>query len=94
MKRKVKLTVEIDVEVDEAKFTPDFMKEYRETIDSGFFEIEDHIMQLAYVGVRDEPWCNQFVEGYGPLNEMGIKLSEPSFEQIEIVRDEQAERVD
>lgn len=84
MKRKVQLTVEIEVEVDEEKFTPEFYKEFNSSI---FFTdcIEDHIKQLAYVAAREEPGSDSFVEGYGKLSDMGIKLSEPQFVQSEII---------
>lgn len=84
MKRSVKVTVLIDVEIDETKFTPEFMEEYRENF-SNYDTLEEHIQQLAYLGVREEPMTNAFLEGYGTMNEMGIKLSEPSYEEIEVL---------
>lgn len=84
MKKTVQLIVEIDVEVDEAKFTPEFMETYRSYINRTAYDIDDHIKQLAYVGVRDEPSGFDFVEGYGPIDQMGIKIGEPDFVEIEI----------
>lgn len=85
VKRTVYLTVEIDVEIDEDKFTPEFMAEYRESF-SKYDTLEEHIEQLAYNGVRDEPMPGAFIEGYGPMDEMGIKLSEPRFIETSIQR--------
>jgi hypothetical protein len=79
MKRTVKVTTHIDVEIDESKFTPEFMEAFRE----GFFPfhtLEDHVEHLARnraLGVLG--WrSDSFAEGYGPLDDMGIKISDPA----------------
>ncbi|WP_395175552.1 hypothetical protein [Roseibium alexandrii] len=84
MKHTVQLTVEIEVEVDEDKFTPDFVEEFNRSM---FHTdcIEDHIEHLAFIGVQQEPSADSFIEGYGKLNEMGIKLSKPQFVETEIL---------
>jgi len=61
------------VTLDETKFTPEFMQEFRESF-YDFWTIEQHaahIAQLAARGLRDFSH-NDFVEGYGVVGEMGI----------------------
>jgi hypothetical protein len=71
MKRTVEVRFVVDVEMDDSKFTPEFMEEFRKT----FFDFETldehacHLAQLAAREVLDE----NFTEGYGPLKGMGIK---------------------
>ena len=65
----------ISVEVDESKFTPEFLKAFREQI----YELEtldDHLEFLAekYATGRIQGYPSEFVEGYGKLGDMGIKL--------------------
>ena len=65
----------IAVTVDETKFTPQFMAEYRQsffnynTID----EHREHLAELYARGVIDG-WSDEVIEGYGPANEMGISF--------------------
>jgi hypothetical protein len=66
----------IKVTVDETKFTSEFMEEFRQ----GFYPFEtlqehvEHLAQLYARGLVDD--CpNQFIEGYGPAREMGIKFT-------------------
>lgn len=71
MKKRVMVTAWVDIEIDEAKFTPEFEKEFSETISSGY-DLDDHITNLAY----REIMCgglDDFEEGYGPIKDMGIK---------------------
>jgi hypothetical protein len=67
----------IRISVDETKFDEQFMEEFR----ASFFPFHDlvehveHIAQLQARGVIDLEFNpNEFIEGYGPANEMGIKL--------------------
>ncbi len=64
----------ISVEVDESKFTPEFLSAFRES----FYDLEtldDHYEFLAelYATGRIEHESD-FVEGYGKLSDMGVKL--------------------
>ena len=65
-------TVERDIEItiDETKFTPQFMKDFRDSF-YPFETIEDHVEFLAGV-INNGMRSNEFVEGYGVLSEMGI----------------------
>ena len=79
VKRTASVTVvhTIDIEIDESKFTEEFMEEFRGYF-YPFFDLEyhiEHIGQLQARGVIDLEFNpKEFIEGYGPANEMGIKL--------------------
>ena len=65
----------VTVEVDESKFTPEWMEGFNIT----FFHcptIEGHRRRLAmmFAGGRIGGHPSEFVEGYGVLSDMGIKL--------------------
>jgi hypothetical protein len=67
----------VDVTLDESKFTETFMEEFRESF-FPFFTIEDHREHLAILYARGEidGWSDEFIEGYGPANEMGISFKD------------------
>jgi len=65
----------VQVELDASKFDEAFMQEFRESF-FNFDTIEEHaehIAQLQARGVIDIEGVPEFVEGYGPSDEMGIK---------------------
>lgn len=72
----VEVTQLVRVTLDPAKFTPEFMDEFRQS----FFQFYDlpehaeHLGQLVARGVAElSPYApTEFVEGYGPIGEMGI----------------------
>ncbi|AXQ69957.1 tape measure protein [Caulobacter phage CcrSC] len=75
------------VTVDPAKFTPEFMEEFREH----FFDydtIEEHIEHLGSLYGRGviEGFPNEFIEGYGVAKEMGIAFK-TLVEQTELLYD-------
>lgn len=86
----VDVTQTIEVTLDDTKFTPEFFKEYNESItyrggDDGDIEwaLRNHAEHLAWVhatGVEAldyvTPSAAAFVEGYGPASDMGIKARE------------------
>jgi hypothetical protein len=74
MKRWVDVEFSVEVEVDESKFTPEFMAEFRESF-YPFTTIEEHIEHLAQLYVRGiaQPY-NDFIEGYGMSDDFGIKF--------------------
>lgn len=80
MKKNVLVTQQVSVEVDEARFTPEFMAEFRASM-YPFTRIEDHIEHLAQLYARGIYDDDSFIEGYGPAKEMGIKFK--SVEQYE-----------
>lgn len=70
----VEVTQTIQVTVDETKFNEEFMAGFREII-TGFTTLDEHIKHLAQLKARGFiDWDDTFVEGYGPINKMGIKL--------------------
>lgn len=65
-----------EIEIDESKFTDEFMEEFRQHF-FPFYDLEDHaehIAQMQARGVIDIISSPEFVEGYGPSNDMGIKV--------------------
>ena len=72
----VEVTQSVRITLDPSKFTPEFMAEFR----ASFYKFDTlsehaaHLAQLAARGIaelnRDLP--KEFVEGYGPIGEMGI----------------------
>ena len=71
---EVEVTVYVKVKYDESKFTPAFMEEFREHIDTDFNTIEDHVNLLAWHAVCGDDG-DSLVEGYGFLKDMmGIDL--------------------
>lgn len=71
MKRTVEVTFLVDVEVDETKFTPQWMASFRDSF-YGYRTVEEHIAHLATLEARDAlSWT--FIEGYGPPKSMGIR---------------------
>lgn len=79
MKRKVQVVFEVEVTVDESKFTPEWLADWRESFYS-FHSVEDHIEHIAQLAARDALQQN-FTEGYGPLADMGIEASVVSQQQ-------------
>lgn len=70
MKRQVAVTFVAEVEVDETKFTPEFMAEFRQSF-YNFQTIDRHIEHIGQLAVRDI--LRDFTEGYGPISDFGIK---------------------
>ena len=73
MKRTVIVTQEVEVEVDETKFSPEFMTEFRESF-YPFQTIDKHIEHLAQMEARGVIHGDSFIEGYGNPRDMGISI--------------------
>lgn len=86
MKRTVSVTLLVDVEVDESKFTPVWLEEFRQYM-FPFETIDEHIEHLASLEARGV-LANDFIEGYGPRAEMGIKISDAREDLVEILPEE------
>lgn len=71
MKREVTITIGVEVEIDEAKFTPEFMQEFRRSL-YNFRCIEDHVEHLGQLAARGILPLD-FIEGYGAPADFGIK---------------------
>lgn len=65
----------VEVDLDPAKFDDEFMEEFRE----GFFSFDtlgqhaEHLAQLHARGVIEGEHGDEFIEGYGPAKDMGIR---------------------
>jgi hypothetical protein len=75
--RTVRVSQLIEVTVDESKFTPEFMSEFRRETMYSFTLIEDHIAHLAQLYARSLVHDNRdYIEGYGIARDMGIKFKQ------------------
>ena len=73
MKREVNVIQTVMVEIDEGKFDNSFMQEFRESF-YNFKTIDDHIHHLAQLYSRGIAKNDDFIEGYGLTEDMGIKF--------------------
>ena len=68
------VTQDITITVDESKFTPEFMANFNRYFHE-LNTVEDHMKYLAEVYARGIVTSyGDFLEGYGPLDKMGIKF--------------------
>jgi len=74
MKKSVIVKQYVEVEIDETKFTEEFIETFREVF-YNFHDIEDHIEHLAQLHCRGIADNYSFIEGYGEAKEMGIKFN-------------------
>ena len=74
----------VEVIVDESKFTEEFMESFRKTINSTVYELSEHIAHLGWLFAAGRADDDQFIEGYGPAKEMGIKFREINDEILNI----------
>jgi len=83
---------EVEIELDEAKFDDAFMQEFRDGF-YPFYELADHVEHIAQLqarGVIDAgSYTVEFIEGYGPSKDMGIKAN-ASVVNIQIVEGQPA----
>lgn len=82
---RVQVTQVVEVTLDETKFTEQFMEQFRNGF-YPFFDIETHAKHLAQIEARGlingfNP--DEFIEGYGPMSDMGIKFNNVGKEQEE-----------
>ncbi|MHC2481609.1 hypothetical protein [Rhizobium leguminosarum] len=69
-KYKAVVSIEVEVEIDEAMFTETFMEEFRESF-YRFNDVQRHVEHIAQLEARG--LLQDFTEGYGPIKDMGIK---------------------
>ncbi|MBU3887117.1 hypothetical protein [Methylosinus sp. KRF6] len=69
----------IEVTIDETKFTPQFMADFRGSF-FAFYSLKDHVEHLAQLAAREVVHDGSFIEGYGPAKEMGISFAEGGIE--------------
>lgn len=79
--RKFTVRVEtyIDVEVDETKFTPEFMEKFREYF-FPFQSIEEHVGHLGACFANKMISGDGFIEGYGEAKDFGLKFTDEGTE--------------
>lgn len=80
--KRVRVTQLVTIQVDETKFTPEFMEEFRAS-HYRFHSLDQHIEHLGQLAARGG--LSDFTEGYGPIEEMGIRLRHDETEDVEIV---------
>lgn len=82
--KTVEVAQTIEVTIDETKLTQKFMDDFASYMFD--LDLDGHITHLAQMharGLADLP--STFVEGYGPLKDMGIQLKQVSqTEEIEL----------
>lgn len=79
MTRKFEVEVirTVSVEIDETKFTDEFLEEFSGYISSSSIDdIQSHIEHLAWSFAAGRIDDDQFIEGYGPAKDFGIKFQE------------------
>lgn len=72
MKKDVIFKTIVHVEVDETKFTPEFMEEYRDHY-RPFETIDEHITHIAKL-TANRLIDDGYAAGYGYLKDMGISV--------------------
>jgi len=74
--RKVIVEVDVKVTLDPTKFTAEFNAEFDRQITPYEGDLDEHAKHLAGLFAEGiiQGSSDEFVEGYGPLGQMGIKL--------------------
>jgi hypothetical protein len=72
---QIAVTQIVEVQLAASKFDEAFMAEFRESFFSfsDLMEHAEHIAQLHARGVIDGEFGDEFIEGYGPAKDMGIR---------------------
>jgi hypothetical protein len=86
MKYRVAISQEVTVDIDPKMFTPEFLKEFRESF-YPFQNIRDHIKHLAQLHCRGLAHNGSFIEGYGDEFKGKIKFSECEVTENGITRE-------
>ena len=70
---EVEVTTVVRVTLDEAKFTEEFLAEFREGF-FPFFDLGDHAEHIGQLAAREvyDFSSDDFVEGYGPVGDLII----------------------
>lgn len=82
----VQVAQDVEVTLDESRFTPEFMENYRKNF-YPFNTLEDHAKHLAELAADGRiPLWNEsaFVEGYGALKASGVKL-EITYTEVDLL---------
>lgn len=73
---EVEITRIVSVTIDETKFTDEFLEEFSNYISSDIDDIDSHVEHLAWSFAMGRVDHDQFIEGYGPAKDFGIKFRE------------------
>ena len=76
---EITVTTTVKVEIDPAKFTDQFLEEFREAF-YPFHTLDDHREHLAQLHARGLVHNRSFIEGYGLAADMGIRFDTTSTE--------------
>ena len=75
MTQDIDVEIPVTVTVDETKFTPEFLAEYREYFFL-FETVDDHIRHIAFLAATGQLGTLPcFIEGYGPSQDFGIEVT-------------------
>jgi hypothetical protein len=80
LSKEVQVTQVVRVTIDESKFTPEFLQEFR-TYLYPFDTIDRHIEHLGQLYARGIASDFSFIEGYGEAKDAGIKFEDVAQEQ-------------
>lgn len=72
MKKTFEVVFVVDVEVDEEKFTDEFIRSFKSSF-YDFSSLSDHMEHIAKLEARG--MLMPFTEGYGAINDMGISAN-------------------
>lgn len=78
MKRNVIVSIIVEVKIDETKFNEEFLSDFKKSF-YNFPTVERHFKHLPQLTARGcvseigEFNEDEFIEGYGPASDMGIK---------------------
>lgn len=80
-KYKLQFTQELEIEIDDEKLTEEFMDEFKEYF-YDFDTIEEHVEHIGQIYARSAYSTKDgkpFIEGYGTLDCLGVKIKEGDY---------------
>lgn len=82
-KFRVTLTQEVEVTVDETKFTEEFLEEFRRVF-YALNTVEEHAAHLGKLRMQEGVYESSEVEGYGVLRDFGVSFDNDYDEEPEV----------
>lgn len=70
----VEVTNCVEITLDETKFDAEFFRQFNESIHDFGNDLTEHARHLAVLYVRGVADNDEFIEGYGPAKDMGLKF--------------------
>jgi hypothetical protein len=80
----VRVIQDVKVIIDETKFDPQFLEEFRKSF-YHFKTTEQHLEHLGQMFARGLVDDYSFIEGYGPARDMGISFQEDRYMTVEVL---------